>query len=484
MVKRRRQPQRLVGGQRRRRHPGRIYRIVGLPGGAGSFSGDELCQLSPEDNTEIYGSTFVPGPPSTGYVTKLNAAGSGLVFSTFIGGSGEDAIHSLAVDGEGNFYLAGLATSPDFPGLSGVPDGCRPNYVYPTPFFRRLSADGSALTATQLAYGLTAQREFDHAVFDGHGKAVLALGSSLASMDLFAPTPNLVCVIDAAGLAPLAQVAPGQLVTLLGNGMSSDEGTGFQPQNGHVPSLGDGVSVMFNGVPAPILYSSASQVNVQVPYEIAGQSSVRLEMQGLHDAIPGARDFAAAASAPSAFVTGAEYAKCGTVVTNSLLAVALNADGSRNSCENPADAGSVVSLFVNGLGTAGANPATGVISAEPAVPLNAAITDRRAREGSTKPPDRGDHAVPECASRNKRPSVRSSSAAVRCVEYRCPSAPRRRRKSLKQCCEHRHREGSASRRSTGGGRASRLRRRFVLRPRAFLATLPRRWRRQPPCLCL
>jgi len=55
-------------------------------------------------------------------------------------------------------------------------------------------------------------------------------------------------------------------------------------------------------------------------------------------------------------------------------AVALNADGTLNDCSNPAMAGSVVTVFVNGLGTVTPTLATGAIAVAPAVALSPAVT--------------------------------------------------------------------------------------------------------------
>jgi hypothetical protein len=51
----------------------------------------------------------------SGFVTKMNAAGSGLVYSTYLGSSGTTYIKGLAVDGSGNAYLAGSTRGGDFP---------------------------------------------------------------------------------------------------------------------------------------------------------------------------------------------------------------------------------------------------------------------------------------------------------------------------------------------------------------------------------
>ena len=49
------------------------------------------------------------------FVTEINAAGSALEFSTFIGGSGSESGRGIAVDSLGNIHIAGEGTSTDFP---------------------------------------------------------------------------------------------------------------------------------------------------------------------------------------------------------------------------------------------------------------------------------------------------------------------------------------------------------------------------------
>jgi hypothetical protein len=55
-------------------------------------------------------------------LTKLNPAGSALVYSTFIGGAGSDSAGGLFVDGAGNAYVSGGAGSLDFPTTAGAFD--------------------------------------------------------------------------------------------------------------------------------------------------------------------------------------------------------------------------------------------------------------------------------------------------------------------------------------------------------------------------
>ena len=56
--------------------------------------------------------TCLPSPsPSAG----ITADGSALEFSSYLGGSGRDEAHDVAVDGLGNAYVTGFTNSPDFP---------------------------------------------------------------------------------------------------------------------------------------------------------------------------------------------------------------------------------------------------------------------------------------------------------------------------------------------------------------------------------
>jgi Beta-propeller repeat len=59
-----------------------------------------------------------------GFVTKLNAAGNDLAYSTYLGGTGQvnaaDAPGGIKVDAAGNAYIGGYTGSTDFPTTPGV----------------------------------------------------------------------------------------------------------------------------------------------------------------------------------------------------------------------------------------------------------------------------------------------------------------------------------------------------------------------------
>lgn len=54
------------------------------------------------------------------YVAKLNATGTGLLYSTYLGGSGQTYAYAIAADAGGNAYVTGTTGAPDFPTTAGA----------------------------------------------------------------------------------------------------------------------------------------------------------------------------------------------------------------------------------------------------------------------------------------------------------------------------------------------------------------------------
>ena len=88
-------------------------------------------------------------PTNSGYydafVTKLNAAGSALVYSTYLGGSGFDRGDGITVDSSGNAYLSGDTISTDFPTANPLQPALGGGEIYGDAFVTKLNASGSAL---------------------------------------------------------------------------------------------------------------------------------------------------------------------------------------------------------------------------------------------------------------------------------------------------------------------------------------------------
>ncbi|MBC8120571.1 MAG: SBBP repeat-containing protein [Gemmatimonadaceae bacterium] len=82
--------------------------------------------------------------PVDAFVTKLNPAGTALVYSTFLGGGESDFATEVAVDGEGNAYVTGTTLSPDFPTTANAFQTAFPTTTG-TAFVTKLNATGSGL---------------------------------------------------------------------------------------------------------------------------------------------------------------------------------------------------------------------------------------------------------------------------------------------------------------------------------------------------
>lgn len=87
---------------------------------------------------------------ATGFVVKLNATGSAPVYSTFLGGNGNDQATTVAVDARGNAYVGGWTTSSDFPAQNAIqatPRGQKDAFI------AKLDAAGSRLVYATLLGG-------------------------------------------------------------------------------------------------------------------------------------------------------------------------------------------------------------------------------------------------------------------------------------------------------------------------------------------
>ncbi len=90
------------------------------------------------------------------YVTKISSSGKILVYSSYVGGSGDDQGSGIAVDGSGNAYLTGGTSSVDFPRvhqISGACNGSCGNGHNLDSFVTKINAAGNALVYSSLVGG-------------------------------------------------------------------------------------------------------------------------------------------------------------------------------------------------------------------------------------------------------------------------------------------------------------------------------------------
>jgi hypothetical protein len=80
------------------------------------------------------------------FVSKLNPAGSALLYSTYLGGSADDYGFGMALDASGDAYVTGTTSSPNFPTTAGafqtIFGGAS---LFGDAFVSKLNAGGSAL---------------------------------------------------------------------------------------------------------------------------------------------------------------------------------------------------------------------------------------------------------------------------------------------------------------------------------------------------
>jgi uncharacterized protein (TIGR03437 family) len=153
-------------------------------------------------------------------------------------------------------------------------------------------------------------------------------------------------------------VAPGGLASVYGSGLAGGtaSATGFP-----LPASLAGASVTVGGYPAPMLYASSGQVNFQVPFEVPAGNAVFTVL--VNGSAVASGSITVLATAPGVFMM------------NGGQAAVVNQNGSLNSPGAPAQAGSVASVYVTGLGTVSPQIASGAAApAGPTSNANASVT--------------------------------------------------------------------------------------------------------------
>lgn len=123
--------------------------------GGGSVSSDFPLTSGAFESTV----STIASPVQNGFVTKLNAAGTALVYSTFLGGNEGCFVSGIAVDGAGNACVTGTTTSKDLPTTPGAFQHTKTSGVFNVDgFVAKLNATGdhriyaSLLNGTSTAY--------------------------------------------------------------------------------------------------------------------------------------------------------------------------------------------------------------------------------------------------------------------------------------------------------------------------------------------
>jgi hypothetical protein len=108
-------------------------------------------EIDPNNTSIVYGGSFAAYPFSLSadaFVVKINPAGTAVVYSTYLGGTGDDVARAITVDAQGNAYLAGQTSSEDFP----IKDALQPRKLGAVEtydaFITKLDSSGDVIYAT------------------------------------------------------------------------------------------------------------------------------------------------------------------------------------------------------------------------------------------------------------------------------------------------------------------------------------------------
>jgi uncharacterized protein (TIGR03437 family) len=254
------------------------------------------------------------------FIAKLNAAGSALVYSTYLGGSNTDEAQDIALDSLESVYVTGLTRSANFP------------------------------TARPLQASL-----------GGGADLFLAkIAADPASTLPAIPAINAGGALNGASFAPRA-VAPGSIVSIFGAQLASGSATAPAVP---LPTKMLGAGLQFDGFEAPLFFLSPGQFNVQAPWELAGRTlaSVTVSSGG---GISNVAQVALSPYAPGLFsLNGTGAGQGAVVIANTNLFAAPG---------RPAARGEYLSIFATGLGPVTNQPRSGMPAPSQPVSLTTTV---------------------------------------------------------------------------------------------------------------
>jgi uncharacterized protein (TIGR03437 family) len=170
------------------------------------------------------------------------------------------------------------------------------------------------------------------------------VGVSYASVPVaaMAPVASAGGVLNDAGFAVGAPVAPGSIAAVFGSGFGASTA---------------GVTVLVGGIAAPLFGVYGTQINFQVPWQLSGQTQTTLSVTS-SDLTSAPINVALASTGPGIFLLNpAGQAAVEIAGTSTIAAPAGIFSGSR-----PAQIGEYITIYCTGLGTVTDQPATGALS--------------------------------------------------------------------------------------------------------------------------
>jgi uncharacterized protein (TIGR03437 family) len=173
-------------------------------------------------------------------------------------------------------------------------------------------------------------------VADSGNSRIREVSPASASASVASQEVAPLALVNAASMLT-GPIAPGEIVAIFG--LSIGPVAPVSSLSSVTPTVLGQTQVLFDGQPAPLFYVQDSEIMAQAPYEIAGKSTVDVEVLYQGQSC-GTVTATVAASAPGIF----------TVSAGTGLASAGNQDGTLNSTFDPAPRGSIIALYATGEG--------------------------------------------------------------------------------------------------------------------------------------
>jgi uncharacterized protein (TIGR03437 family) len=316
--------------------------------------------VSPPSWSACSNGPFIPASPGYIYISKLNSANLQVLYTAQLTSPCGIEVGGVAVDSSGAIVL-GLSTGPGLPLRDPVlaGPGCSDN----SSAIAKLSPDGSTLEfATYLDYcgGPPITLGNDGSIYAG--AATMQGAAEVARLS--APTAPPVTVDG------ISNAFSGDASAIVGGGLYTITGTGCQPAamdlglnpSQNLPTQLGGVQVKVGGELAPILLTASGQVTVVAPANPPRNLLGRQEfttVQLLCNGVESNRaSMPVATSIPGLLTASYPSPQPGAQPDGNVH----NQDGTTNSANNPAAAGSTITLYATGLGATNPPVAAGSIA--------------------------------------------------------------------------------------------------------------------------
>jgi uncharacterized protein (TIGR03437 family) len=190
------------------------------------------------------------------------------------------------------------------------------------------------------------------------------------NLTVAAPTPPVLLAVANAASYAATGLAPGENIVIGGTSIGPPQITGLQlNSNGTVATTVANTTITFDGIPAPIVYVSATQSSVMVPYEISGRATTTMIVT--YNGTPSAPVvYNVVPTSPGIYTQNAQGTGLGAI---------LNQDFSLNGPNNRAAKGSTIAVYMTGEGITNPPSTTGGVATganslnHPVLPVTATV---------------------------------------------------------------------------------------------------------------